>query len=334
MIIYMSKGFRNNLFGSLIALSVFLLLADKFSFSDYLSKTETVNANILIIEGWLPDYAIEMAVNEFQNKDYDYIITTGLLPPEYYNIFTGGYLIFYPQIRFAPINRNKHHIIEILAYSELGDDNRAHFNFFVNDSLVANFFVDKQKRKYKIEWNGMLAKIDSLIIQFDNDKVGYWGDRNLFVKEIIIDNKLLIPYYNNTEYDILELDGKDRIINNYGSYAELARNKLLNMGIDSSFVIAVPGKETAINRTLATTLAVHDWFKSSNCEVKGINIVSLGNHARRTWMIYNKVFHKSYNIGIMSLPDLKNRNTFWKRTLNTVRETFGFIYYWLILIGY
>ena len=192
--------------------------------TDYLSKSERINANILLIEGWLPQEDIELTYYEFQKNGYEHIITTGLKNPEYYIVPMNGYLIFSHKNKFAGVNEVARHFIEVDAYSELEGENCAHFNLFINDSLVADFFVDKKKRKYGITWEGTLPDIDSILVQFDNDGVGDYGDRNLFVKEVIIDRKITVPYQNNSEYDISALDGKRRIINNFDSYAELAKN--------------------------------------------------------------------------------------------------------------
>ena len=106
------------------------------------------------------------------------------------------------------------------------------------------------------------------------------------------------------------------------------------MGIDSSKIKALPGKKARVNRTLTSALAVRDWLGTSNPDVKGINIVSVGTHSRRTWMTYNRVLHKSYNIGIIALPDEKNSRSEISRFIKTVRETIAIIYYWFILIPY
>jgi hypothetical protein len=312
--------------------TVFLSIRNPLS--DYLSKTTRVNANILLVEGWLPPYAIEMAYNEFKNNGYSHIITTGLNAPDYYMVYTNGYLIFYPKRKISLNNEEGVHVIEIDAYSELGGENSARFNVFVNDSMIADFLAVKKKRKYAITWAGNLTNIDSIMVQFVNDGVGDYGDRNLYVKEIIIDNEIAIPYQNYSEYDISELDGKTRIVNSFSSYAQLARSRLLSLGIDSSMVIAIAGKRVKINRTLTSALAFRDWLKTSDIEVKGINIISMGTHGRRTWMTYNKILDKSYNIGIISLPDYKNSYSRKNRMLNTLRETLGIIYYWIILIPY
>ena len=43
----------------------------------YLAVTEPVPSNILVVEGWLPDYALESAANEFKNGNYQLLVTTG-----------------------------------------------------------------------------------------------------------------------------------------------------------------------------------------------------------------------------------------------------------------
>jgi hypothetical protein len=314
----------------------YLLIKPSFNYlSGYLSKSEQVKANILIVEGWLPDHALKMAFQEFQENGYELIVTTGLKSPiSYFKVFSNGYLIFYSKNRFSGLNEYGPHSIEIDAFSELGWDNRAHFNLFINDSIVADFYAEKKEKKYRISWNGYLNKIDSIMVHFDNDNWGEFGDRNLFVKEINIDNKITIPYQNNSVYEVSNIDGKERYINNFNSNAEQARNRLLLMGIDSSLIIAVPGERVIINRTLTSALAFRNWLTTTDLNIKGINIISMGAHARRTWMTYNKVLDEKYEIGVISIPDSNNSFLGKRKVLKTLRETLGIIYYWLILIPY
>ena len=336
----MRKNKKNKVFVKIIItvliVSLVVFLPIIYLFSGYLSETKRVKANILLVEGWLPDYALELAYDEFQKNGYDYIITTGLKFSSnyYYMLSMDGYLIFYPEKKLTDIAGDTHHIIEVNAYSELDGVNSAHFNVFVNNSPVADFFANKSKNKFPIPWRGSLNDIDSIVVQFTNDGVGDYGDRNLFVKEIIIDKKTKIPYLNNSVYVIGTLDSKRRVINNFNSYAEFAKNRILAMGMDSSLIIAIQGEKTRINRTLSSALAFRDWLKTSDIDIEGINIVTMGTHARRTLMTYDKILKKKYNIGIISLPDYKNKITIKKEVLQTLREALGIIYYWFILIPY
>jgi hypothetical protein len=314
----------------------YIFLKPVFNYlSGFLSKSEQVKANILVVEGWLPDYALELAYKEYQKKEYDHIITTGLKSSnEYSRISANGYMIYYLRNKTSETGVSGTHTIEVDAFSELGGDNRAHFNLYINNLIIADFLSVHRKKKYKVKWEGYLEEIDSIMIQFDNDRWGELGDRNLFIKEINIDHKITVPNLNNHDYNILESDGKRKIINNYISNASRAKNQLMILGIDSSLITAVWGKKVRINRTLTSALAFRDWLKTSDIEIKGINVISMGTHARRTWMTYNKILDKKYKIGIISLPDTKTSNSKTERILRTIRETFGIIYYWFILIPF
>ena len=320
--------------GIIFASCFLLILLVHFAFSIFPEKTKKINANILTVEGWLPTPALEKVKNEFQHDGYDILIITGLNYSEnYYQVSTDGYLIFYPGKIFAGTHEDDIHTIEVNAFSELGGEGRAHFNFFVNNSIAADFYASKLKKKYGIRWKGKLEDIDSLMIQFDNDRVDKSGDRNLYVKEIIIDHKIIMPYKYNSVYDIGSLDGKNRLINNFNSNSEETRNELIRLGVDSSRIAAVPGEKTYINRTLKSALAFRDWLKASKCTVKGINIISFGPHARRKYMIYNKVLGKNYSVGIIYFPDFNNPDLL-KNIVKELREFFGLVYYWIILTFY
>jgi uncharacterized SAM-binding protein YcdF (DUF218 family) len=66
----------------LLALSLFLLRVYPF-----LAVTHRVNTNVLVVEGWVHEYAIRAAVEEFRSKSYERVFATGG-PVE----GTGGYI--------------------------------------------------------------------------------------------------------------------------------------------------------------------------------------------------------------------------------------------------
>jgi Ca-dependent carbohydrate-binding module xylan-binding len=320
----------------LVLISGFFLTKPAFKYlSGFLSKSEQVRANVLIVEGWLPEYAIDLAFNKFEKDKYDYIVTTGLKYfEEYFELSENGYLVFHPKISDQVRNDECQHTIDVDAYGSLNGSNSSHFNVYINNVLTGDYFADKHKRKYSVKWAGLLSAIETIAIQFTNDKVDEYGDRNLYVKDIVIDHKIVIPYLNNSEYDMYQLGGKRRMVNNCNSVAELARNRLLAIGIDSAKVIAVPGEMVKINRTLTSALAFRDWLNKTDINIKGLNIISLGAHTRRTWMIYNKILKEKYPIGIISVPDYSYNHSHSYKLFKTIRETLGIIYYWIILKPY
>jgi hypothetical protein len=112
------------IFFAIILIILYILSKPTSNFlSSYLSKSEHANANILIVEGWLPDSALEIASEEFRKNRYEYIITTGLKASiDYYGLFENGFLNFY--LKKSPMcqDESELHSIEVDAYSELGGE--------------------------------------------------------------------------------------------------------------------------------------------------------------------------------------------------------------------
>ncbi len=319
----------------LIVLCSLMLRPAYHYFSDFLSRSEPVNANVLIVEGWLPDFGLKMAYEEFQKNGYKYVITTGLKSiSEYFVLSENGYLIFYPGDIFKDSTSPGRHIIEVEAYSELGGANSAHFNIFINDSLIIDYSAIHEKMKFPVSWYGALKDLDSIAVQFTNDQVGDYGDRNLYVKEVIIDKQIILSYQYNSQFDLEDWDGRNRIFNNSGSLAESAMERLYSLGIDSASIIAIPGKKVSINRTFTSALAFRNWLNTADINVEGINIISLGTHAKRTWLTYYKILDEKYNVGIISIPDTKENLPGKRKALTVLRETLGIIWYRIILLPY
>lgn len=318
----------------LLALALYLINNERIM--GYLSKTSRQEANLLVVESWMPDYAIDEALKEFQSGNYDLIITTGLITPdvEYFNMYSNGYLIFYPESILPPDSIKKRHLIEVTAHSKMGGRYMAHFNLHVNDSLKAEFMANDKIQKFAIDWVGSLDEIDSILVHFDNDYVDEKGDINLYVKEITIDNKYVIPYQFHTEFDMGRLDGNNRMNNNYRSNAEIIRNTLIDKGVDTNRVIAVTAEKTMINRTLSSVLAFREWKNEYHGKISGINVISLGTHSRRTWVTYQKIIGRKESVGVIALKE----NTTWKRKTDKyfiiLKDFLEFLYYKFLLIFY
>jgi len=313
-----------------------LFVAYNKNLSDFLSGSQVADANVLILEGWLHDDAIEMLKQEILKKDYDLFLIAGVKTSDldFFKLPMNGHLIFYAKSQIFTDTVKKEHLIEISAKSKMGGIYQCHFNFYINDSIVADFVTDEHPGKTSLKWNGALRNIDSLMVQFTNDMFDANGDRDLFVKEIIIDNQVIIPYQHNSVYDIGAIGGGNRTVNAYESHPQIIRNKLISFGLDSVKVVALTTKMTTINRTLVSAIAVRDWLKSSGQSVKGINVVSRGIHSRRTLLTYKKVLNKTDNIGIISLPERFKGVSGENSAFRIFVEMLDYLYYNIILIPF
>ena len=316
---------------SLLIILVLLYYPALVWFSGYLSITEKVKANTLLVEGWLEEASLKQVVDEFRSNNYDYIITTGNILPDQYELYENGFLIFNLTNIDTAEHQKETHFLSVEAHSSLRGKEAAHFNFWVNDSLIRGFLTAKRSRQYEISWYGALSELDSILIQYDNDKANY-GDRNLFITGLQIDQKYYKPYTLKADYDLSHLDGKRREERTTNSFAGQARARLINLGIDPRKVISVPGYKTNISRTYSSALAFRNWLDRSPLKIRGINVISLGDHSRRTWLTYKKVLAASQHTGIIALPDPYHKLPDLSGILFVTKQAAAYIYYKFLLL--
>lgn len=72
-----------------VLLTTSLLIFAINNIQPFLAVTSPIDTDILVVEGWIPDYALKQALIEFENGSYRQIITTGI-PLE-----RGSYLVEY-----------------------------------------------------------------------------------------------------------------------------------------------------------------------------------------------------------------------------------------------
>ncbi len=77
--------------GRFVALAVFIALAGTFVFEirPFLAVTDRVDAQYLVVEGWVPNYALEESIGEFKAHSYKMMFTVGADPLTGVNIEEG-----------------------------------------------------------------------------------------------------------------------------------------------------------------------------------------------------------------------------------------------------
>lgn len=295
-----------------------------------LAITQKINADNLLVEGWLSRYNAKRAFQEYTAGNYKAVITTGQSVPDYYSVVMNGFLVFDTKELFKSDTTKLTHTFDLVVYGELGGEHSAHVGFYLNDVLHAEFYAAKRKKSYGYMYSGALADIDSLMIAFDNDAMGDFGDVNLYVKEIIVDDTLHISFKNHSIYNRTARGWERRIPLDYETYAGRARNYFIDLGLDEANVIAVPGEGANIHRTLSSALSFKEWLENSGESIESINILTVGAHARRTQMIYRKVLEGHCEVGIVALSGRGRVQSFFY----TYKELIGIVYFSAILMFY
>ena len=109
----------------------------------------------------------------------------------------------------------------------------------------------------------------------------------------------------------------------FETYAHRGAGILRNAGLPESVVQMVPSTLSKRDRTYSSALALGEWFRRHPPEVRSINIVTEGAHARRTRLLFEKALGKSVEIGIISVPSPDYDAKHWWRFSEGVREVVG-----------
>ena len=114
------------------------------------------------------------------------------------------------------------------------------------------------------------------------------------------------------------------------SSAELAAGRLRELGVDESRIVmlAVPWVERHQTYTSAVTL--RNWLISSKTETTGVNVFTLGAHARKSLVLFRRALGPEMKVGVIAgTEDTYDTQRWWlsaRGTYVVARKVLGYLY--------
>jgi hypothetical protein len=315
----------------IIGLSLLILVSSFFLFRpnivDFLSVNKPVDADCLVVEGWISENSLGSAAEEFLSNDYKKLIVTGVPIESWYMMAEDGFFVFDLEDVALVINPGDSIVINLRGTQAKG--NYAHFSLYINNEKVGGGFTMDKWKDYLIVSDSVF-ELRTLTIAFDNDDFYGREDRNLFVGSLSIGNAKIPARSEKTfVFDNMDYRRENPVQTNFSSVAEIAAHSLMSLGIPKEKVVILPSKDAERNRTLNSAQAVNAWIQEYFQGDISLNIYSENIHSRRSWMVYKSVLKiNNDKIGIIlpiertdNLQNIKINN----RTI--LREILGIIYY-------
>lgn len=109
-------------------------------------------------------------------------------------------------------------------------------------------------------------------------------------------------------------------LSEYKTYAELGAATLLRMGMSQDTVQAVPAPLVRRDRTYAAAVALRNWLREHGDVPKAINLISMGAHARRSRLMFEKAFGSGTPVGVMDIQDRDYDPRHWWKSSQGVRS--------------
>jgi hypothetical protein len=105
---------------------------------------------------------------------------------------------------------------------------------------------------------------------------------------------------------------------------------LVRLGLNTHEVQAVPAPKVRLDRTYASAVALKDWLGAHGAAETNFNVISLGPHARRSRLLFEKAMGKGYHIGVIAIENQDYDSRRWWASSAGVRatidETIAYIY--------
>lgn len=105
----------------------------------------------------------------------------------------------------------------------------------------------------------------------------------------------------------------------FKTYADVSTAIMQKMGLEPKFLQPVPAPRVKQDRTYTSALALRRWFEVHNLHPQRLTVVTEGAHARRSWLLFEKVFGKEARVGIVAIEPQDYEPKSWWTSSQGVR---------------
>ncbi|HLH55590.1 MAG TPA: ElyC/SanA/YdcF family protein [Verrucomicrobiae bacterium] len=112
-------------------------------------------------------------------------------------------------------------------------------------------------------------------------------------------------------------------LSQFKTYAQLGAATLVQLGMDSNVVQAVPAPKVKQDRTYAAAAALKKWFTAQGMNPDKIQLISDGPHSRRSRLLYEKALGRGVLVGVTAIPSEDYDEEHWWRYSGGVRNVIG-----------
>ena len=120
-------------------------------------------------------------------------------------------------------------------------------------------------------------------------------------------------------------------------YSEIARRELIQLGIAGERIISAPDVDADHQRTYTAAVTVWRQLRAAGIHPKALNVFTIGAHARRSRLVFAKVFGSETDVGAIAWnpPDF-GAEPWWRSSYRAgefIKETVGYTFEALLNSG-
>ncbi len=113
------------------------------------------------------------------------------------------------------------------------------------------------------------------------------------------------------------------------SLVEIAEKELLRQQVPKEMIVSAPVPETDSQRTYMAAVAARHALEARGLRPTHVNVFTLGAHARRSRLVFAKVFGSEIQVGVVAWTPTDYKTTAWwrssARAVEFLKESVGWI---------
>ena len=209
-------------------------------------------------------------------------------------------------------------------------------------SIFARFGILVRRERWALSPRGLLLVLLATII------IGITGIRTLYpflaitqrvpARILVLDgwlptidiNKAAAIYLAGNYSQLLDVSSTYdfQAIDQDRGNANVVTHILVRDGIPPEQVKPIVFSGVKVERTFISAVAVKEWCNQHGVPLQSLDIATLGPHARRSRLLYEKALGGSVKVGVIALDDPAYDSLHWWRSSEGVREVlFEFVAY-------
>jgi hypothetical protein len=114
------------------------------------------------------------------------------------------------------------------------------------------------------------------------------------------------------------------------SSADLAARRLQELGVDQKLIVVLTGPKVKLHQTYTSAVTLRNWLNRSKTETTGVNVFTLGAHARKSLVLFQRALGPGINVGVIAgTEDGYDTRRWWlsARGIYVVaRKALGYLY--------
>ena len=146
-----------------------------------------------------------------------------------------------------------------------------------------------------------------------------------WIPSYALDNAVVV--FNSGSYRKVLTSGgpfsDDRMGRSQETYADWTASRLRRLRMNNDLIQSIPCLATQRDRTYTAALAVKQWLQQNAAGVKSVDVVTLGPHARRTRLLYQRALGNKVAVGVIAVEDREYDPAHWWQSSEGVRAVIG-----------